>query len=318
LKTIDIITSALNEQECLPELIFRIKKVMAKEKSYSYRLMIMDNGSDDSTWSVITREAKNDKRIIGYKMSRTFSLDAAFTNGINQSSADLVIIMCSDLQDPPEIIPDLLRKYEGGGVDQVLVKITSRDQLSFARKKLTKLFYRVAKYMTNGLIPESVSDFRLMNRRSYEAFQQMPETNRFFRGLTSWIGFNSTTIEIQRPDRFAGDSKFVKTSIITALGFGAKGILAYSKKPLNAISFFGFVMSLLGVVTLFTLSILWIYHGVPFAGYGSILGVMFIGFSIVLLCLGVLAAYMGLIYDEVKRRPLYIVSDVTNESRRYR
>jgi dolichol-phosphate mannosyltransferase len=317
LKTIDIITSALNEEECLPELILRIKKVMAKEKSYSYKILIMDNGSNDSTWSVITKESKNDKRIIGYKMSRTFSLDAAFTNGINQSSADIVVIMCSDLQDPPEIIPNLLRKYEDG-FDQVLVKITSRDQLSFIRKKLTKLFYRVAKYMTNGLIPESVSDFRLMNRRAYEAFQQMPETNRFFRGLASWIGFNSTTIEIQRPDRFAGNSKFAETSIITALGFGTKGILAFSKKPLNAISLFGLVMSFLGIATSFILSILWIYHGVPFAGYGSILGVMFIGFSIVLLCLGVLAAYMGLIYEEVKRRPLYIVSEATNESRNYR
>lgn len=273
----------------------------------------MDNGSIDSTWSIISDYAKKDPQVVGYKMSRTFSLDAAFSNGINRSTADLIVIMCSDLQDPPEVIPSMLRKYEEG-FDQVLIKIISRDQVSFVRKNLTKLFYQLAKFMTNGLIPESVSDFRLMSRRAYKAIQQMPETNRFFRGLAAWIGFNSITLEIERPNRFAGRSKFAKTSIASAIGLATKGIFAFSKKPLNAISIFGVVMSLISLLTVSVLSILWIYHGVPFAGYGSILGVMFLGFSIVLLCIGVLAAYIGLIYEEVKKRPVYIVSDIINEN----
>jgi len=313
LKTVDIITSALNEEECLPEFMSRIQQVMSKENNYSYRVLIMDNGSSDSTWSIITDASKRDERIIGYKMSRTFTLDAAFSNGIDKASSDLIVVMCSDLQDPPEIIPELLRKYEEG-FDQVTVKITRRDEVSFFRKTLTKFFYRIAKYMTNGLIPDSVSDFRLMNRRAYEAIRQMPESNRFFRGLASWIGFKTTTVEIPRSNRFAGDSKFAKSSLFSAVGFGSKGILAYSKKPLTMVAIFGIIMSLLAIITTSILSALWIYHGVPFAGYGSILGVVFLGFSFTLLCIGILAVYIGLIYDEVKKRPLYIVSEVTQNN----
>jgi len=312
LKTIDIITSALNEEDCLPEFISRIQQVMLKENNYEYRILIMDNGSSDSTWSIITKASKNDKRVIGYKMSRTFPLDAAFSNGIDKATSDLIVVMCSDLQDPPEVIPELLRKYEEG-FDQVTVKITRRDEVSIFRKTLTKIFYRIAKYMTNGLIPESVSDFRLMNRQAYEAIRQMPESNRFFRGLASWIGFTTTTLEIPRPNRFAGDSKFAQFSLLSAIGFGSKGILAYSKKPLTMVSMFGIIMSLLAITVSLVLSILWIYHGVPFAGFGSILGVMFLGFSFMLLCIGILAVYIGLIYDEVKKRPLYIISEITND-----
>jgi len=315
LNTLDIISSALNEEKCLTEFISRIRQVMLTEKDYTYRLLIMDNGSTDSTWSIICKEAKNDHRIIGYRMSRTFSLDAAFSNGLDKATSDVVIVMCSDLQDPPEVIPDMLRKYEQG-FDQVTVRVTKREGVSFIRRKFTKSFYKMAGYFTDGIIAESVSDFRLLTRKAYEATRQLPEVNRFFRGLASWVGFNSIAIEISRPNRFAGRSTFAQLSLTSAISFGIKGILTFSKKPLAVVASIGVTMSALAIATSFVMSVLWVYHGVPFAGYGSILGVMFVGFSLVLLCIGILAVYIGLIFDEVKKRPLYIVSDITSYNNR--
>jgi dolichol-phosphate mannosyltransferase len=312
MQTISIVTPCFNEEANVEPLYEAIRQVMALYPQYEYEVIFIDNCSQDSTVEKIRAIAAHDRRVKAIVNARNFGHIRSPYYGILQASGDAVIYMASDLQDPPELIPELLRKYEEG-FDQVTVKITRRDEVSIFRKTLTKIFYRIAKYMTNGLIPESVSDFRLMNRRAYEAIRQMPESNRFFRGLASWIGFTTTTLEIPRSNRFAGDSKFAQFSLLSAIGFGSKGILAYSKKPLTMVSMFGIIMSLLAITVSLVLSILWIYHGVPFAGFGSILGVMFLGFSFMLLCIGILAVYIGLIYDEVKKRPLYIISEITND-----
>lgn len=308
--SIDFISSAYNEEECLPELFNRISKVMAQESSYTYRILIIDNGSQDSTWEIIKAESEVNPKVVGIRMSRNFSLDSAFTCGIDYAEADIAIIMTSDLQDPPEAIPSLLRKHEEG-FDQVLAKISKRDSVPLVRRIFSSLFYKLARKMTSGMLPESVSDFRLVNRRTYSAIRQLRESHRFLRGLGAWVGFKTTHIEIERPPRFAGNSKWLGMSIFRVVGIASKSILAYSAQPLAWVSVLGISLSIFSIFGLAILAIFWIIFGVPFAGFGSLIGVTVLGFSLTMLCIGILAQYMGLIYEEVKRRPLYLVTETS-------
>jgi len=311
--SVDILTSAYNEEECLPELFTRIDKVFSAEEKYSYRILVVDNGSVDSTWDIIQKHAEINSRIYGFRMSRNFTLDAAFTCGLDNAESDIAIIMTSDLQDPPESIPALLREYENGS-DQVLVKIKSRDAVPLLRRILSTLFYKIAKRMTGGMLPESVSDFRLVNKKTYQAIRRLRESHRFLRGLGSWVGFKTSYIEINRPARFAGESKWIKMSLINVIAQASRSIFAYSATPLMFVSFMGVFFSILSFLGLIISSVIWVVSGVPFAGYGSIVGLIALGFSLTMLAIGVLAQYLGLIYEEVKQRPLYIVSETSFKS----
>ena len=308
--SLDIITSAYNEEECLPELFKRINKVMRGESEYDFRLIVIDNGSIDRTWDLICRESEINNKVVGVRMSRNFSLDSAFTCGLDYANADVAIVMTSDLQDPPEAIPQLLRKFEEG-YDQVLAKILKRESVPLLRRLLSKIFYKLAKAMTSGMLPESVSDFRLVNKRTYSAIRRLRESHRFLRGIGAWVGFKTTNIDIERPPRFAGESKWLGMSFFRVVGVASKSILAYSAQPLAWVSILGLSMSALSIFGLFVLVIFWIIFGVPFAGFGSLIGVMVLGFSLTMFAIGILAQYLGLIYEEVKQRPLYLVTETS-------
>ncbi len=311
--TIEVITSAYNEEDCLPELFTRLEKIALAEDKYSFRFIVIDNGSSDRTWQIIKDRQKTDNRYTGIRMSRNFSLDSAFTCGLDRAEADLAIIMTSDLQDPPECIPDLLRAHELG-YEQVLAKVVDRGTVPAVRRFLSLVFYRLANAMTGGMLPKSVSDFRLVSRKCYEAIRSLRESHRFLRGLGSWVGFETTYIEIKRPPRFAGESKWLGVSLIRSILLGFQSIFAYSTLPLAWVSIFGVFMSLVSVLSLIGLTISWIVFGVPFAGFGSIVAAIVLCFSITILILGVIAQYIGLIYEEVKKRPLYLVAEVASET----
>jgi dolichol-phosphate mannosyltransferase len=308
--SIDFISSAYNEEDCLPELFSRISKVMDGESKYSYRILIIDNGSQDSTWEIISEESDRNPKVTGIRMSRNFSLDSAFTCGLDYAEADIAIVMTSDLQDPPEAIPAMLRKYEEG-YDQVLAKISKRTSVPLLRRIFSGIFYKLARKMTSGMLPESVSDFRLINKRTYSAIRQLRESHRFLRGIGAWVGFNTTHIEIERPPRFAGSSKWLGMSFFRVVGIASKSILAYSAQPLAWVSVLGLSLSIFSIFGLAILAIFWLVYGVPFAGFGSLIGVTVLGFSLTMLCIGILAQYVGLIYEEVKRRPLYLVTETS-------
>jgi glycosyltransferase involved in cell wall biosynthesis len=310
--SLDIITSALNEEDCLSELYDRIVAVMTEHSAYEWRFIICDNGSIDRTWEIIRQLAKKDSRVTGVRMSRTFTLDSAFTLGLDMAVADAAIIMASDLQDPPEVIHDFLKKYEDG-YEQVVAKIIKRDSVPFIRRHMSNLFYVIANKATNNMIPRGVSDFRLLNRRAYQAAQSMKESNRFLRGLIAWTGFETAVIEIERPERFAGDSKFVDIKIRKVLNWAIAAILSHTSAPLVWLSIFGFIMSAISFLATIVMSGFWIFQGVPFAGYGSIVGLISLGFSLLLLAIGIIAQYLALIYEEVKGRPIYIVAERTDE-----
>jgi len=311
-KTIDILTSALNEEVCLPELYSRIKNVMVKHPDYKWRMLICDNGSTDSTWEIISGLAAQDNGVIGMRMSRTFSLDAALTLGMDKAEADAVILMASDLQDPPEVISDLIMKFEQG-YEQVVVKILKRETVPFLYRHLSALFYSFANKMTKDMIPRNVSDFRLLSRPAYKAARLLRERNRFLRGLIAWTGFKTAVVEIERPPRFGGESKFLSIKIGKVVQWAFSAVLSHTSAPLIWVSIIGVLASITSFFVTVILAIYWISSGVPFAGFGSIVGLISLGFSLVLLCVGVLAQYIALIYEEVKARPLYIIAESTKD-----
>lgn len=309
--SVDVITSAYNEEECIEELFRRLSLVFHEENNYDFRILIMDNGSVDSTWELITTAAQKDPRIYGYRMSRNFTLDAAFTCGLDNASADVAIIMTSDLQDPPEVIHKFLREYENG-YDQVLGKVVNRGTVPLVRRILSGSFYKLASSLTDGLLPKSVSDFRLVTKKTYIAIRSLRESHRFFRGLGAWVGFSTIEVEIERPPRYAGESKWLGISLFKAISGAGKSILAYSAAPLVWVSFMGLFLSIFSALAVVILACFWIFSGVPFAGYGSIVATISLSFSLTMLGLGIVAQYVGLIYDEVKQRPLYLIANKTS------
>lgn len=312
LPKIEVITSAWNEEDCLDELFIRLERVFEAESSYEWSITIFDNGSKDSTWEIIKKNANSRRNLRGIRMSRNFSLDAALSCGIEISDADAVILMASDLQDPPETIPILLRKFEQG-YDQVLVKVISRKHVPFIRRFMSNAFYTFASNLTAGLLPEKVSDFRLMNKKSYKALTLLKERHRFLRGLTAWIGFESSIVEIERPKRHAGSSKWMQTNILSVINSALTGIYTLSARPLFWVAGLGLVSSFVSLFFLIALSVWWLIgNEPPFRGFGTIFGLVSLGFSLTILAIGIVAQYLALVYEEVKGRPIYLVSQTIN------
>lgn len=308
MSSVDVITSALNEEECIPEFVSRVRKALSSIGNIKYRIIIMDNGSKDNTWLRICEEVEEGD-IVGIQLSRTYGFDSALTCGLDQANADFVIIMTSDLQDPPEIIPELWKKINEG-FDQVVVEISNRESVPFFRRLLSGTFYKLAFWITKGLLPKNVSDFRIMRRRAYLSARSLRERHRFLRGLNAWIGFETASITIDRPPRFAGRSKWLSMSIFGVIAQATTSIFAYSSRPLFWISFFSFATALLCLLASPVILLLWFLYGVPFQGFGVIVSSLLATFSIIMLCFAVLSLYVSLVYEEVKQRPLYLVKEI--------
>lgn len=304
-KLISLIIPAYNEEDCVDELAKRLSQVFDSEKEYAFEALIIENGSIDSTWEKLQAISRADKRFKILKLSRNFRMDGGLTAGLDYVNGDACVLMTADLQDPPELIPTFLRKWEEG-FENIYGVVTKREGTGPIRALNSKLFYWLAGKLTDGRIPKNASDFRLVDRKVYLAVRGMTERNRFVRGLFAWAGFNSIGISMERPPRFGGVSN-AHTFKVLDLAF--KGIFAHSYKPLRLITVFGFLLSAIALASIIPLVILWIFVGVPFAGFGTLVGLFLLVFGIVSLMLGILSEYVGLIYEEVKARPNYLVAE---------
>ena len=311
-KLISIIIPAYNEEECVDELARRLQKVCELETTYDFQIVIVENGSVDSTWMKLKDIADNDARFSIIQLSRNFRMDGGLTAGLEIVSGEACVLMTADLQDPPEMIHQFLRLWEDGweNIDGVLTK---REGTGPIRTMNSKLFYWVAGNLTDGRIPKNASDFRLVDKKVYETVREMSERNRFIRGLFAWVGFKSIGIPMERPPRFGGKSNAHTFGVID-LAF--KGIFANSYKPLKLISIFGIFLSGISFLTLIPLAFLWIFKGVPFAGFGTIVSFSLLVLGFLSLMLGILSEYVGLIYEEVKQRPNYVISNRYPTSRK--
>jgi dolichol-phosphate mannosyltransferase len=302
-KTISIVIPAYNEDECVEELCTRLKKVFDQLVDYEFTAVLVENGSSDDTFEKLQRINSEDSRFKILQLARNFRMDGGITAGLSVVDSDALILMTADLQDPPELIPIFIEKWEQG-YENVYGIVTRRQGTGLIRRTNSQIFYWVMGKLTGEFIPRNASDFRLLDRRVYEQVRNIEERNRFVRGLVAWVGFSSVGVEFVREERFAGDSKAYTFPVIQ---LAIKGILAHSQVPLVLIPVFGFIIFLGSLLTLVGFTIDWLTFGVPFPGFGSIIAIILLMFSVLFLFMGILSLYIGSIYEEVKGRPNFII-----------
>ena len=304
-RLISVVVPAFNEEECIEELARRLTMVFEENLRYDFEVILVENGSTDRTAELIVLINSRDSRFKMLQLARNFRMDGGITAGLEFVNGDACVIMTADLQDPPELITEFIKKWEEG-YENIFMQVTSRGGTGPIRRFNSKGFYWLAGKLTADRIPRDASDFRLVDRKVYEVVRSMDERNRFVRGLFAWVGFRTVGVKAARPERFGGESKAHSLKVID-LAF--KGIFAHSYVPLKLIMIVGLTMSALSLVALIPLSIIWIINGVPFAGFGSLVAILLLLLSLVMLMLGVISEYVGLIYEEVKRRPNFVVRE---------
>lgn len=303
-KLISIVIPAYNEQDNVDELARRLQGVFAANPAYDFEAIIIENGSLDNTYAKLLAVHQQDDRFKILQLARNFRMDGGVTAGLNYAKGDAAVIMTADLQDPPELITEFIKKWEEG-YENVYGIVTKRNGTNAIRRFNSQLFYKVANILTGGMVPKNVSDFRLADRKVYETINSIYERNRFMRGLFAWVGYKSIGIEHERAERFAGVSGAHTFKVVE---LALKGILAHSYTPLKLITLTGLLISTFSFLLLVWTVVRAVFWGVPFAGYGTIMAVMLLMFGLLFTMLGIVSAYVGLIYEEVKQRPNYIVS----------
>ena len=305
-KLITIIVPAYNEEACIEELARQLTAVFAVNDRYDFETLIIENGSVDRTWEILQTINARDPRFKVIRLARNFRMDGGITAGLDYATGDAVVFMTADLQDPPELITEFIKKWEEG-YENIYMHVLKRRGTGPIRSFNSRAFYWLAGKLTDNRIPKNVSDYRLLDRKVYEAVRDMKERNRFVRGLVAWVGFKSIGVEAERAERFGGVSNAHSLKVID-LAF--KGIFSHSYIPLKLITMTGVVLSLTSFVSIAVFTYVWIFIGVPFAGFGTLVSVAVLAFGTLTFMLGIIAEYLGLIYEEVKGRPNFIVSDV--------
>jgi len=305
MKKISVIVPAYNEEECVDELFTRLQAVFNSEPNYIWEAVIVENGSTDSTYQKLVAIHSRDPRFRILQLARNFRMDGGLTAGLDYIDGDACVIMTADLQDPPELIPTFLRKWEEG-YENIYGIVETREGTHWLRAFNSRMFYKVARRLSDGLIPQNASDFRLADRKVYEVVRSMSERNRFVRGLFAWVGFKSIGIPMIRPPRFGGVSNAHTFKVID---LALKGIFAHSYKPLRLISIVGVLLSGLSFVSIFCIGIMALTVGVPFAGFGTIVSLILGGIGLQTLMLGIASEYLALIYEESKARPNFVVRE---------
>jgi len=306
MKLISIIIPAFNEEGNVKELSNRIENVFKTINKYDYEIIFVENGSTDNTFNTLKDIKTNNEKVKIIKLSRNFKMDGGIAAGIQHSEADATIIMTANLQDDPEIIPDFISLWEQG-YDHVYGVVKSRPGKSPIRKLNSKFFYYLINKLTNGQIPKGVSDYRLIDKKVLNAVKSLGEFNRFYRGFFSWVGFKSIGLEFERNTRFSGTSH---ASTIPVLGFALRGIFAFSLTPLRISTFFALFLSATSVVILGIQIYRWLSFGVPFDGFGTVVGILLLLIGFLFTAIAILSEYIGLIYNETKRRPHFIIDEI--------
>ena len=308
MKKIVFIIPAYNEERNVTELHSQISENISELSMYKFTFLFIENGSTDNTYAELLDLVKFDKNVKILKLSRNFKMDGAIAAGINTFDGDAAIIMTANLQDDPKVIIKFIRKWEEG-YEHVYGVVKSRPGKSKIRQFNSKLFYKLANKFSDSLIPENVSDFRLVDKKVLNAVKSLNEVNRFYRGFFSWVGFKSIGVEFNRQKRFSGTSHAKTLPVLT---FAIRGILAFSVKPLRLSIFFTLVTSMVSFSVLLFQIYNWIAKGVPFDGFGTLVGLLLLFFSLIFLTLSILSEYLGLIYEETKKRPHFIISEKIN------
>lgn len=304
-KDISVVVPIYFEEENIFPLYERLIGVVSKEMNLDYEIIFVNDGSKDDSVKNIKQLIEQDQNIRLLNFSRNFGHQVAVTAGLEHTEGEVVVIIDADLQDPPELIRDMYEKYKQG-YDVVYAKRKSRAGESFFKKKTAKLFYRVLDFMSDVDIPLDTGDYRLMSRRVVEQLNNMPEKNRFIRGLVTWVGYQQTYVEYNRDERHAGETGY---SLSKMIKFSLDGITSFSTFPLKIATIFGVGISGISFIYILRIIYLKLFTEKTIQGWSSIMvSNLFLG-GIILLTLGILGEYIGRIYTELKSRPQYIIKD---------
>jgi polyisoprenyl-phosphate glycosyltransferase len=300
--SISCVMPAYNEAGNLGQVVPHVLEALLALSPH-VELVVVNDGSRDATAQVLSELCAKHPQLIAVNLSRNFGKEAAITAGLEATQGDVVFIMDSDGQHPANLLPEMLEKWQQGS-DVVYAVRQNRDDQSWMHIAFTKLFYKLINWRSRVKIPANAGDFRLMDRQVVDALASMPERNRFMKGLYAWVGFNCTAIDYEPLPRADGQSNF---GFRGALSLAVTGLLAFSVAPLRIVSYFGLLLSLaaLGYGAYVVFDYFWFGANTP--GYATIVvGMMFLS-GIQLMSIGILAEYVGRIYEEVKQRPRYLV-----------
>ena len=302
---ISIVCPFYNEEDAIPAFFSRVLPIMRRIDE-GYEIICVNDGSVDGTLESLLKERDGDGQIRVVDLSRNFGKEAALTAGLEAAGGDAAIIIDADLQDPPELIPDLISGWREG-YDVVLGRRADRSTDSLAKRLTARLFYRVHNMISDVPLPENVGDFRLLDKKVIETLKRLPERRRFMKGLFAWVGFKTKTIEYKREPRCTGTSKFGGWRL---LNFAIEGITSFSTAPLRVWTYLGLGIAV--VAFLYALYIIWrtLMYGVDVPGYASLLTVVLFLGGVQLIGLGVLGEYLGRAYSESKQRPVYVVRKI--------
>ena len=304
MKTMSIVLPAYNEEQMIEKTAGTIARLMENE-DISYELVFVNDGSKDQTWDRIKEASKKNSNIKGICFSRNFGKEGAVFAGLANASGDCVAVMDCDLQHPPETLITMYRLWEQGY--QVIEGVkASRGREGFLHKFFAKTFYKIISNAT-GVDMSRASDFKLLDRAAVDEFLKLPERNVFFRALSSWVGFKTTYVEFHVQEREAGESKWSMKSLFK---YAINNITSFSAVPMQVVTFCGVIFFLFAIV-LAVQSLYLYFSGRAVAGFTTVILLLLIIGSILMFSLGVIGYYLSKIYEEVKMRPRYIISEIT-------
>ena len=302
-----VVVPLYNEEEVILESYARLKNVM-ESIGENYEIVFINDGSRDKTAAMVHHICDQDSSIKFIEFSRNFGHQNAITAGMDFAQGDAIIVIDADLQDPPEVMLEMIKKWKEG-YDVVYGQRIERKGETFFKRITAKIFYRTLKQLTEVDIPVDTGDFRLLDRKVCEALKLVNERNRYIRGIISWLGFKQTGVEFVREKRFAGETKYPLKKM---LKFAFDAITSFSYKPLKVASYFGFFVSLISFIFILLVLYQKLFTNETVTGWASTLAVSLFFNGITLLILGIIGEYIGRIYDEAKGRPLYLVRNTRN------
>jgi glycosyltransferase involved in cell wall biosynthesis len=305
---LSVVVPVFNEHEALPELYRRLDAVAA-QLAISFELIVVNDGSTDGSWERILSLSSADRRVKALSLSRNFGHQVAITAGLHAATGDVVVVMDSDLQDPPEVIVEMYEQYIQG-YDVVYGQRRQRKGETLWKRATAKAFYRLMRQMTSLDIPVDTGDFRLMSRRVADDLRRLHEHAAFIRGLVTWVGYNQAAVLYDRDKRFGGQTKFSTAKMMT---FALDGITSFSSRPLRLASHTGVALATISLLVMAGLIAYKLGGGTGvIQGWTSLIAaVLFLG-GLQLVAIGLLGEYIGRIYDQVKGRPAYLVKDRVN------
>lgn len=309
MKKVSLLIPCYNEEKSLVYLFDELKKIIEIENSYDWEILFVDDGSQDNTLDIVKSFHRDDKRVSYLSLSRNFGKESAMLAGFDYVTGDCMVIIDADLQDPPSLIPQMLKYWEEGYQD-VYAKRANRGEESWLRRRLSLLYYRILDHTTRFDILQNVGDFRLLDRQCVEALKRLRESERYTKGMFCWIGFKKKEILFDRGNRIAGSSNWNFWSLFN---LAIDGITSFTTLPLRFASMIGgmtafgafcFILFYIGKTLIF---------GDPVQGFTTLISVMLFLGGVQLLCIGILGEYIGRIFNETKNRPTYLAEEYNGQ-----